>query len=160
MEIEKFHRLPREMPEPHAVCRVSERTIRAFVMMPNPSDRQWLGRLGKVDNGQVAVFGALANRRFVSPVKKHRTKHVPKRVGEIVTSIPDDDWSVLELRDTTRGKLRVVAWKQPVFVWDESSSEVYRWHLVATRTPGSYSDIKISGLVPSSAIEVLVTPNK
>jgi len=30
--------------------------------------RQWLGRLGKVDNGQVAVFGALAKDEFVSPV--------------------------------------------------------------------------------------------
>ncbi|BBO77886.1 hypothetical protein DSCW_53030 [Desulfosarcina widdelii] len=30
--------------------------------------RQWLGRLGKVDNGQVAVFGALANGRFVAPI--------------------------------------------------------------------------------------------
>ncbi len=32
------------------------------------TSRQWLGRLGKTDNGQVAVFGALANNRFVSPV--------------------------------------------------------------------------------------------
>lgn len=30
--------------------------------------RQWLGRLGKVDNGQVAVYGALANGRYVTPV--------------------------------------------------------------------------------------------
>ncbi len=30
--------------------------------------RQWLGRLGKVDNGQVAVFGVLANDRFVNPI--------------------------------------------------------------------------------------------
>ena len=30
--------------------------------------RQWLGRLGKVDNGQVAVFGALANGRYAAPV--------------------------------------------------------------------------------------------
>lgn len=30
--------------------------------------RQWLGRLGKVDNGQVAVFGALANKQYVAPV--------------------------------------------------------------------------------------------
>ena len=29
--------------------------------------RQWLGRLGKVDNGQVAVFGALANGEFAVP---------------------------------------------------------------------------------------------
>jgi len=30
--------------------------------------RQWLGRLGKVDNGQVAVFGALAKGQHVAPV--------------------------------------------------------------------------------------------
>jgi SRSO17 transposase len=30
--------------------------------------RQWLGRLGKVDNGQVAVFGALGNGRFAIPI--------------------------------------------------------------------------------------------
>jgi SRSO17 transposase len=30
--------------------------------------RQWLGRLGKVDNGQVAVFGSLANGRYAAPV--------------------------------------------------------------------------------------------
>jgi len=30
--------------------------------------RQWLGRLGKVDNGQVAVFGVLAKDRFTLPV--------------------------------------------------------------------------------------------
>jgi len=30
--------------------------------------RQWLGRLGKVDNGQVAVYGALAKDRYVTPV--------------------------------------------------------------------------------------------
>ena len=33
--------------------------------------RQWLGRLGKVDNGQVAVFGALANGRFATPIDMH-----------------------------------------------------------------------------------------
>ena len=30
--------------------------------------RQWLGRFGKVDNGQVAVFAALAKGRYVAPV--------------------------------------------------------------------------------------------
>jgi SRSO17 transposase len=30
--------------------------------------RQWLGRLGKVDNGQVAVFGVLSKDRFAIPV--------------------------------------------------------------------------------------------
>jgi SRSO17 transposase len=30
--------------------------------------RQWLGRFGKVDNGQVGVFGALSNGQYVAPV--------------------------------------------------------------------------------------------
>ena len=30
--------------------------------------RQWLGRFGKVDNGQVAVYGVLAKNRFALPV--------------------------------------------------------------------------------------------
>jgi len=30
--------------------------------------RQWLGRLGKVDNGQVAVFGALTNGQYAAPI--------------------------------------------------------------------------------------------
>ena len=30
--------------------------------------RQWLGRLGKVDNGQVAVFGAVVKGEYVAPV--------------------------------------------------------------------------------------------
>ncbi len=30
--------------------------------------RQWLGRLGKVDNGQVAVYGALVNGQYAAPV--------------------------------------------------------------------------------------------
>lgn len=30
--------------------------------------RQWLGRLGKVDNGQVAVFGALAGDQYAVPI--------------------------------------------------------------------------------------------
>ena len=52
-------------------------------------------------------------------VKKYRTDHVPKGVGEVVTSIPDNEWTVMELRNTTRGKLKVSAWKQTVYIWDE-----------------------------------------
>ncbi|MBU0768005.1 MAG: IS701 family transposase [Proteobacteria bacterium] len=46
--------------------------------------RQWLGRLGKVDNGQVSVFGALANDQYVAPVDvrlylPHEWANDPKR---------------------------------------------------------------------------------
>lgn len=214
------------------------------------TSRQWLGRLGKVDNGQVAVFGALASDRFVSPVDarlylpkewirdakrcdkagipkdkrkfhtkielafqiveharknrlnygwvgadagygkgpgfciklakisetfvvdihsdffvyledpcphipdrktksgrpciKHKTTHESHGVGEIISSIPQSDWTVLDLRDTTRGRLKVHAWRQPVYIWDGKSSEVHQWYLIATKTIGRNSDIKIS----------------
>jgi SRSO17 transposase len=46
--------------------------------------RQWLGRLGKVDNGQVAVFGALAKGQYAAPIDvrlylPEQWTHDPKR---------------------------------------------------------------------------------
>ena len=214
------------------------------------TSRQWLGRLGKVDNGQVAVFGALAKNKLVSPVdvrlylprewtrdpkrctkagipkeerkfhtkvdlalqiveharesglnfgwvgadagygkgpgfcielakksetfmvdvhsdffvflddpcpyipektgkrgrqpKKYKSVHKPKGVGEIVSSIPQKDWRALDLRDTTRGRLKVHCWSTPVYIWDGKSDEVHRWYLVTTKSMGSNADIKIS----------------
>ena len=42
--------------------------------------RQWLGRFGKVDNGQVAVFGVLAKDRFALPVDTRL--YLPKKWTE------------------------------------------------------------------------------
>jgi SRSO17 transposase len=42
--------------------------------------RQWLGRLGKVDNGQVAVFGVLGKDRLAVPVDSRL--YLPKRWTE------------------------------------------------------------------------------
>ena len=56
--------------------------------------RQWLGRLGKVDNGQVAVFGALANGQYVAPVDvrlylPQEWANDPKRCGH--AGVPEDE---------------------------------------------------------------------
>ena len=56
--------------------------------------RQWLGRLGKVDNGQVAVFGALANGQYVAPVDvrlylPQQWATDPKRCGR--AGIPENE---------------------------------------------------------------------
>ena len=40
------------------------------------ASRQYLGRLGKVDNGQVAVFGVLAKGRFATAI--HTRLYLPK----------------------------------------------------------------------------------
>jgi len=212
--------------------------------------RQWLGRLGKVDNGQIAVFGVLAKDRFAVPVdvrlylpKKwtddpsrcqkagvpdtewvFRTKeqlaldivchsrknklrygwvgadagygkgpgfcmeldrmgetfvvdlhsdfpvyledpkpYLPKRTnrrGRNVTRYRTDANSleakgivdqmdlvaqpVLNLRDTTRGPLKVRALRMPVYVWDAESSKAKQFFLLATQTLGSTPQTKIS----------------
>ena len=56
--------------------------------------RQWLGRLGKVDNGQVAVFGALSNGQYVSTVDvrlylPQEWANDPKRCGH--AGVPEDE---------------------------------------------------------------------
>jgi SRSO17 transposase len=56
--------------------------------------RQWLGRLGKVDNGQVAVFGALAKDQYVAPVDvrlylPQEWTDDPKRCER--AGVPEDD---------------------------------------------------------------------
>ena len=55
--------------DPKNACLLIDET--GFEKQGNASvgvSRQWLGRFGKVDNGQVAVFGALAKGRFTVPV--------------------------------------------------------------------------------------------
>jgi len=42
------------------------------------ASRQYLGRLGKVDNGQVAVFGVLAKGRFATAIDTRL--YLPKRM--------------------------------------------------------------------------------
>lgn len=57
--------------------------------------RQWLGRLGKVDNGQVAVFGALVNGQYAAPVDvrfylPQEWTNDPHRCER--SGIPQDEW--------------------------------------------------------------------
>ena len=212
--------------------------------------RQWLGRYGKVDNGQVAVFGVLAKGRFAVPVDVRlylpekwaddparcqnagvpeseqifRTKdqlaleivshcrqnrlrygwvgadagygkgpgfcieldrmgetfvvdlhsdfpiyledpkpYIPKRTSRrgrkptryrtdvksleakaVVERMNLAEQTVLKLRDTTRGPLKVRASRIPVYVWDGESSQTSRFFLLATQTVDVSPQSKIS----------------
>jgi len=60
--------------------------------------RQWLGRFGKVDNGQVAVFGALSRNQFAAPVDvrlflPEEWTNDPKRCKK--AGIPEDEFEHL-----------------------------------------------------------------
>ena len=212
--------------------------------------RQWLGRLGKVDNGQVAVFGVLSKDRFAIPVDvklylpkkwtedpkrcekagipenervfrtkeqlaleivsrarqnrlrygwvgadagygkgpgfcleldrmgerfvvdlhsdfpvyledprpylpektsrkgpdftRYRTDAISHEAKAVVERMGLSRQSVLKLRDTTRGALKVRALRIPVYVWDGVSSQAHRFFLLATRPAGSKDETKIS----------------
>ena len=212
--------------------------------------RQWLGRLGKVDNGQVAVFAALANGNYTIAIderlylpkswtndpercdkaavpkthQKFRTKdelavemvrnaltkgikfrwvgadagygkglgfckaieamgkcfvvdvhsdyrvyledpqpYIPEKkskvgpkfkrlrsdaepieVVELVKQWELEKQPVLELRETTRGPLKVRAFSQPVYVWDGKSESATEWVLLATQSVSSNPETKIS----------------
>ncbi len=212
--------------------------------------RQWLGRFGKVDNGQVAVFGVLAKGRFTLPVdvrlylpkswtdnskrcdragipmkdRAFRTKedlaleivsqarknnlyyawvgadagygkgpgfcialdqmgerfvidlhsdfrvyldppkpYIPEKVSkrgrnysryrideesvtvkDVVDRMNLNSQPVLEVRGTTRGKLKVRVLRVPVYIWDEEANKVLEYFLVATQTVGKNPESKIS----------------
>lgn len=52
----------------NACLLIDESSFKKQGRMSVGTARQWLGRLGKVGNGQVAVFGALENGRYTVPV--------------------------------------------------------------------------------------------
>jgi SRSO17 transposase len=212
--------------------------------------RQWLGRLGKVDNGQVAVYGALANGQYVAPFDvrlylpkkwaddpkrcecagvpenersfrkktelaleivrharenglhygwvgadagygkgptfcfaleemgetfmvdlhsdfqvyledpkpylpekmnkagrpftKYQTDQKGVEVRTLLDSLPAQRWKTVSLRKTTRGVLKVRICRLTVYVWDGESEKVKCWNLIATKSLGENSDIKIS----------------
>ena len=59
------------------------------------ASRQYLGRLGKVDNGQVAVFGVLAKGRFATAIDTRL--YLPKEWTDDVercdkAGIPESEW--------------------------------------------------------------------
>lgn len=62
--------------------------------------------------------------------------------------------SVLKLRKTSRGHLKVRAYCQSVYVWDGKSPIVDRWLLLATQTVGPNPETKISVSNAAETIEL------
>ena len=96
--------------------------------------------MGKVDNGQVTVFGVLAKDRFAVPVDvglylpmrisgrglkstSYRNGANRLEIKAIVDQMDLGSQPVLTLRDTTPGPLKVRALHITVYVWDGESSK-------------------------------------
>ena len=117
--------------------------------------RQWLGRLGKVDNGQVAVFGVLANKRLSVPVDVRL--YLPKKwTGDPErcdkAGIPEDERT---FRTKDKLALEIVAharqtacdsagWEQMVDT-EKARNFVSRW--IGWGSASSWTCIRISGFI-------------
>ena len=63
---------------------------------------------------------------------KARTKAV--RADRWADEQPADAWQKMDVRDTTKGKLRVAVLSRRVWLWDGKESKAHCWHLVVRKT--------------------------
>ena len=77
------------------------------------------------------------------PTKKHAST-APVTVENAVKALGTEQWQRVELRDSTRGKLRVDVAHLRVWVWDGEEEEPRQWHLIARREIASSKPIKYS----------------
>lgn len=75
---------------------------------------------------------------------RYRTNAKNFEVKKIIDSLDFGQQPVLQLRNTTRGTLKVRALRIPVYVWDGISSQALRFFLLATQTVGPATQMKIS----------------
>ena len=78
------------------------------------------------------------------PFTKYRSDQDSIEVKSLLSSLPAQRWKTVTLRKTTRGVLRVRICRLRVYIWDGESEKVKCWHLIATKSLGDNSDIKIS----------------
>jgi SRSO17 transposase len=75
---------------------------------------------------------------------RYKTDAENLEVKEIIEREGLCNQPVLELRNTTRGPLKVQALRLPVYVWDGESCSAKRYFLLATMIPGPSPETKIS----------------
>ena len=78
------------------------------------------------------------------PFTKYQSDQEGIEVRDLLDSLPGQRWKTMTLRKTTRGVLRVRMCRLKVYVWDVESNKVKCWTLIATKSLGKKSDIKVS----------------
>jgi SRSO17 transposase len=74
---------------------------------------------------------------------KYQSDQDGVEVESLVNAASQKQWKKVTLRKSTRGELKVLAFRQEVYVWD-GKSKVKRWTLIATKSLGKNPDRKIS----------------
>jgi len=66
------------------------------------------------------------------------------RLDKLVQTLTEDHWKLEEIRDTTKGKLRLYVHKQTVWLWDGESEKTKKKTLIITKTTDKKPKIKYS----------------
>ncbi len=66
------------------------------------------------------------------------------RLDKLLQEIPENDWVLEDIRDTVKGKLRLLVYKKKIWTWDKKSLLAKRRVLVITKTIGLKPKVKYS----------------
>ena len=79
------------------------------------------------------------------PKPKHKKTTVDSiRIDKLVNKQKNSKWSIVEIRNSSKGVLKVEALKMAVWLWDGKEESRHQWQLIVTRDPKTKKDIKYS----------------
>ncbi len=90
---------------------------------------------------------------FSVPEKKSKNGRKPTklranknaiRLDRLINQIDKKDWKLEEIRDTTKGKLRLLVYKTEIWTWDGEEKSARKRTLIITKTTGKTAQIKYS----------------
>ena len=78
------------------------------------------------------------------PRSKLVAKSKPIRVDDWMQAQPEKSWEKINLRGSTKGKMRIEFLHRRVWLWDKKESQAHCWHLLIRREIERPSEIKYS----------------
>ncbi len=66
------------------------------------------------------------------------------RLDKLIYQLDDQQWILEEIRDTTKGKLRLYVYKTDIWTWDSKSDKATRRTLIITKTQEAKPKVKFS----------------
>ncbi len=66
--------------------------------------------------------------------KRLKARCKPIRVDRWVQQQPDSAWNLIDIRHTTKGKLKAAVLHRRVWLWDGKESKAQHWHLIVRKT--------------------------
>jgi len=76
--------------------------------------------------------------------KKLKADKETIRLDKLINQVKQSEWKLEEIRDTTKGKLRLFVYKTEVWVWDSKENKVRQRTLIITKTTDKKPKIKYS----------------